>query len=152
MSEKRKLIKIDVDMNITVHDFPDGSISEQNKALRDLIGNGCDIVEPVMPRRLYTELGHAAEVKRKDSKRVIMLVDEEFLLKNGLHANQIGSYLYETDKHGNPILGNILFVGEAYGKDGIDFVGIEEETFKTLHTQLKNMVFAIRAAKEVKSV
>lgn len=57
------------------------------------------------------------EVKRENSKCVAMLVDEEFLLKNELQLNPIGCYLYETDKHGSPIMGNILFVGDTYTGD-----------------------------------
>ena len=44
---------------------------------------------------------------------VSMLIDEEGRLKPN-RANLIGSYLYEYDKHGCPILGNILFIGERW--------------------------------------
>ena len=65
-----------------------------------------------------------------------MLIDEEGLLKPN-HANMIGSYLYKFDEHKIPIAGNILFVGEEWTRDGIDFCGIEDETFKLLHLELK---------------
>lgn len=145
---KRKIIKVDTDLNVTVHDFPSGTISEQNHALCALIGNGCDMIEHVMPKRLYIELGHTTQVKARNSKCVSMLVDAEFLLKNDMDLNPIGSYLYETDKHGSPILGNVLFVGEEYGDDGIVFSGIEEGTFRTLYAQLKRMAFIMKDAKE----
>ena len=100
----------------------------------------------------YRELGHTTTVLRKNSKCVSMLVDEEFLFRNGLQPNLIGCYLYETDKHRSPIMGNILFVGNAYVGDGVEFTGIEPETFETLHKQLKNMAMAMKAHKEALGV
>lgn len=136
-----KIIKVSTDLEVTVHDFPQGTIREQNRQLCELIGNGCEMIEHVMPRRLYNELGHTTEVKRENSKCVAMLVDEEFLFKNELQFNPIGCYLYETDKHGSPIMGNILFVGDTYTDDGITFSGIEEETFNKLYEQLKQLTW-----------
>ena len=98
------------------------------------------------------QLGHTTTVLRENSKCVSMLVDEEFLFRNGLQPNLIGCYLYETDKHRSPIMGNILFVGNAYVGDGIEFTGIEPETFETLHKQLKNMTMAMKAHKEALGV
>ena len=43
---------------------------------------------------------------------------------------------------------DILFVGEEWTRDGIDFCGIEDETFELLHLELKNMVMAMKATKE----
>ena len=51
-----KLIKISTDLELTVHDFPTGTHSEQNDYLRGLIGNDCELYEHVMPERLYTDL------------------------------------------------------------------------------------------------
>ena len=51
-----KIIKVSTELEMSVHEFPEGTMREQNKALYDLIGNGCDIVEHVMPKRLYREL------------------------------------------------------------------------------------------------
>lgn len=150
MSEK-KIIKVSTGMEVTVHDFPEGSIREQNRVLYELIGNGCDMVEHVMPKRLYRELGHSNQPRVKNSKCVSMLIDEEGLLKEN-KPNLIGSYLYETDKHRQPIVGNVLFVGEAYEGDGISFTGIEPEAFEKLYTQLKNMAMAMKATKEVLGV
>ena len=60
MPERRrtqmKIIKISTELEMTIHDFPEGTMREQNKVLCELIGNGCDIVEHVMPKRLYTML------------------------------------------------------------------------------------------------
>ena len=58
------------------------------------------------------------------------------------------SYLYETDRHGHPIMGNILFVGEEWGSDGIDFCGIEDSVFENLKLQLDHMIEVMKVAKE----
>lgn len=137
------IIKVSTNLEVSTHTFQEGTLEEQRRQLCALIGNGCTMLEMVRPRRLYGnsvgELEHTLEILEKGkSKAVGMLVDEEFLCRdNKPEINMVGSYLYETDKHGSPILGNVLFVGLAYGEDGgIDFTGIEEEIFKKLYEQL----------------
>ena len=100
-----------------------------------------------MPERLYTSLKMKNRPTKVPGQCVSMLIDEEGLLKPN-HANMIGSYLYKFDEHKIPIAGNILFVGEEWTRDWIDFCGIEDETFKLLHLELKNMVMAMKATKE----
>ena len=141
-----KIIKISTDLELTVHEIPEGNYYAQNKVFKELIGNKCSIYEHVMPNRLYTELNMKNEVTSIPGQCVSMLIDEESLLKPNI-TNLVGSYLYETDKHNVPIMGNILFVGEKRN-DGIDFCGIEEETFKKLELGLNNSVYAMKATKE----
>lgn len=43
-----KLIKISTDLELTVHDFPTGTHSEQNDYLRGLIGNDCGITSEAL--------------------------------------------------------------------------------------------------------
>lgn len=143
-----KIIKISTELEMTIHDFPEGTMREQNKALYELIGNGCDIVEHVMPKRLYTMLKMSPTPTRTPGECVSMLIDEEGRLKPN-RANLIGSYLCEYDKHGYPILGNILFIGEKMGNSGVDFYGISEENFDRLKKGLVNMFPAIKVT-EVK--
>lgn len=138
-----KIIKVSTELEMSVHEFPEGTMREQNKALYDLIGNGCDIVEHVMPKRLYRELKMPSTPVKEPGKCVSMLIDEEGRLKPN-KANLIGSYLYEFDKHGCPIVGNILFIGEKMGDDGVEFCGISEENFSLLETELKNMITAMK--------
>lgn len=104
-----KIIKVSTELEMSVHEFPEGTMREQNKVLYGLIGNGCDLVEHVMPKRLYTELKMPSSPVKEPGKCVSMLIDEEGRLKPN-KANLIGSYLYEFDKHGCPIVGNILFL------------------------------------------
>lgn len=142
-----KIIRVSTDLEITVHDFPTGTTAEQNQAIRELIGNDCRLYEHVMPNRLYTVLKMSNRVSEVPGKCVSMLVDEEGLLKPN-KLNRIGSYLYKTDEHGCPIAGNILFVGETWGGDGIDFCGIEEKTFNTLHLKLQKMAMCMKTKEE----
>lgn len=141
-----KIIKVSTELEMSVHEFPEGTMREQNKVLYGLIGNGCDLVEHVMPKRLYTELKMPSSPVKEPGKCVSMLIDEEGRLKPN-KANLIGSYLYEFDKHGCPIVGNILFIGEKMGDDGVEFCGISEENFSLLETELKNMITAMKAIK-----
>ena len=46
-----KIIRITTDLEMTVHDFPEGTHEEQNHELRELIGNDCRIYEHVMPEK-----------------------------------------------------------------------------------------------------
>lgn len=94
-----KIIKVSTELEMSVHEFPEGTMREQNKVLYGLIGNGCDLVEHVMPKRLYTELKMPSSPVKEPGKCVSMLIDEEGRLKPN-KANLIGSYLYEVDKHG----------------------------------------------------
>ena len=142
-----KLIKISTDLELSVHEFPDGIHEEQNQFLRELIGNDCRIYEHVMPDRLYTELHMFDRPSKIPGQCVSMLIDEEGRLKENV-PNLIGSYLYRTEQHGCPIMGNILFVGEEWGGDGIDFCGIEDSVFELLELELNNLIFTMKATKE----
>jgi len=134
-----KIIRISTDNEVSFHDFPEGNYSAQNHALRELIGNGCQIYEHVMPRRLYTELHIRNQATDLPGQCVSMLIDEEGMLKEN-EPNMLGSYLYESDRHGYPIMGNILLVGEKLDEDGIDFCGIEDSVFRKLAGQIEEMI------------
>ena len=123
-----KIIRISTDNEISVHDFPEGSYSEQNQ----------ELYEHVMPKRLYRELGASGKTGKKKGSCVSMLVDEEALYHD-LDDNLVGSYLYESDKHGWAIAGNILFVGETLDRDGIVFCGIAEDQFTMLLPKLTKL-------------
>lgn len=139
-----KLIRLSTDLKLTAHEFPSGTHREQNDYLRGLIGNRCRIYEHVRPKRLYSDLHMKDSHTKIPGQSVSMLIDEEGRLKENF-PNLIGSYLYETDIHGCPIMGNILFVGEEWSNDGIDFCGIEDSAFRLLERQLKNMILAMAA-------
>lgn len=134
-----KIIRISADNEISIHDFPDGTYREQNQKIRELIGPRCELYEHVMPERLYTELGASKKPSRIKGACVSMLIDEEGLYHD-LADNLAGSYLYGADKHGCMIVGSILIVGEALGRNGIEFCGISESQFQMLYPKLERLV------------
>lgn len=129
-----KMIRITTDNQISVHEYPEGNFSEQNAIIREHIGPKCELYEGVRPRRLYKELGASATI----NGGVSMLVDEEGLFHD-LDMNMVGSWLYECDKHGNPIMGNILIVGTMWFGSGVSYCGISEEQFDLLYPQLEEI-------------
>ena len=133
-----KIIRITTENEISVHEFPEGSYAMQNHTLRELIGPRCEIYEHVMPNRLQKELGGLNKVGKEKGSCVSMLIDEDGLYHD-LDDNVVGSYLYETDKHGHVIVGNILIVGEVWTGDGIDFCGISDIQFNLLYLKLEEL-------------
>lgn len=140
-----KIIRITTDNEISIHDFPDGTHSEQNKTLRELIGPTCDLYEHVMPRRLYTYLNGSNRPTKAPGSCVNMLIDKEGLCKE-LPQNLIGSWLYESDIHKCYIVGNILIAGEMWTPDGLEICGISDQQFAILYPRL------VELANEAKQV
>ena len=128
-----QIIKISTGGDISLHEF-----SDDMDTLRALIGPECTTAEHVRPRRLYTVLGGGAECTWNQGEAVAMLVDEEGYYHD-LPVNYIASWLYETDKHGNPILGDVLIIGEYLGSDGITFSGLCNTQIQILLPKLKNL-------------
>lgn len=61
-----------------------------------------------------------------------MIVNEEGLLL-GLPLNLLGSILYESFRHGNPIVGDIVILKEGFTTPGErDFIGLDEDDIKFL--------------------
>lgn len=143
------ILRLSADGQLHRYGYPVGDIRVQNERFREYIGNGCDTYESVHPKRLYTEF-NCSEVP--DLKRpgiaISMLVDEEGRLKSN-EINVLASYLYGADIHGQPIVGNVLFVGEKYDEDGdIGFCSIDEYEEVLLTKKLKEMIALNRAAIE----
>ena len=129
------ILKIHTNNKVEILPMPQGDISEVNHQLRALIGKNCSIYECVRPKRLYNFLGAKVKATSIPGQAVSMLVDENFLFQD-LPLNLVGSFLYETDRHGSPILGDILIVGERWTSDGIEFCGIDEEELQRLFAQI----------------
>lgn len=135
------MLKITTDNQLFVLDYPeDNSISSLQKAVSDK----CSCVERVRPMRLYTELGVVdSPHKNKPGTCMCMLIDEDGLFHQE-PMNVAGSYLYETDKHGNPIVGNILFVGEMLTEENeLTFCPIDDEDGLELLYKLIRLLSAI---------
>jgi len=59
------------------------------------------------------------------SKPFCMLVDDIGLHRN-LRINGFGSKLYGTDRLGNPIVGDIFIMKQAWGSDGFNLAGLTD--------------------------
>jgi len=77
-----------------------------------------------------------------------MMVNEEGLLL-GLPMNRLGSELYGTPKHGQPIVGDIVFLKDGYHGGEPDTVGMTEDEAQRLGDKFVKMTGGIvRWAKE----
>ena len=104
-----KAIKLRTDGHIDIIDVP------QQRSLLDwfYLQIGTNIIENVYPRGL--------------EEPYMMVMDEEALLRDHPTINFLGSYLYETQKHGHPICGTVLVMQRVMTWDGPDIGGIPEE-------------------------
>jgi len=68
---------------------------------------------------------------RRLKRPLCMIVDDVGLMK-GLPFNPVGSYYYQTDMHGSPIVGDIVIMKEQMSYDGIDLIGLEDEEITEL--------------------
>ena len=133
-----KIIKVTTDNEVEVLDFPEGTIREELNGLTQMVGPECRLVEHVRPVKLYAVFGAPLNPTREEGSAVSMLVDEEGIIRD-LPLNVLGSWLYGTEEHGHPIVGDILFVGEYDTGDGYSFCGLSEETMDMLLPQIKGV-------------
>jgi hypothetical protein len=92
-----------------VQDFPEPT----RKSIGDAVGGYFEVVRPVRLKRPYC-----------------MIANEEGVLLN-LPMNVFGSFLYGTDYHGNPILGDIVLLKEGINSDGEpDILGLNGQDIK----------------------
>ena len=84
------------------------------KSIGEAVGGFIEIVHP----------------RRLDSP-YCMVVNEEGLLI-GLPLNAYGSYLYCSDQHGSPIVGDIVILKEDFVRGARDFVGLEDTEIQTI--------------------
>ena len=103
MTEKAIVITTDNEISIRDLVLKNDSMLE---SLQQIVGG---YIETVRPIRLRGDL--------------LMIVNEEGLLQN-LPVNEVGSYLYGIDLHGNPIVGNIAIVDRGYRNGEPDLVGL----------------------------
>lgn len=71
-----------------------------------------------------------------------MMVNEEGLLL-GLPMNRLGSELYGTPKHGQPIVGDIVFLKDGYHGGEPDTVGMTEDEAQRLGDKFIKMTGGI---------
>lgn len=84
-----KTLKITTDSKISIID-----LNFDHESLREEVGG-------------YVELVRTQKLLDYFKTKVVMIVDEEGLVKN-LPVNPMGCYFYDTNKHGNPIVGDVI--------------------------------------------
>lgn len=85
------------------------------KSIGEAVGGWIEIVHPVRLKRPYC-----------------MVVNEAGLLLN-LPMNVLGSFLYRTDIHGSPIVGDVVLLKEGINSDGeYDLLGLAEQDIEYL--------------------
>lgn len=95
----------------------------------ELLGSGAELIKEYkgVTVAMYRSLrGHVELVRTQKlldyfKTKVVMIVDEEGLVKN-LPVNPMGCYFYDTNKHGNPIVGDVI-LGLLVGFD-MDVIGL----------------------------
>lgn len=97
-------IKITTDNKISVIDI---DLNDYNEICDEL---GCSIFECVGTQLLDSYF----------MRKTKMLIDEEGLC-NDLDFNAVGSFFYGTEKHGSPIVGDVLF----FHQEGPELIGMD---------------------------
>lgn len=97
---------------------------------------GCEYIEQVsIMNSKYT----------MTKKPYVMLVDEEGLMKEGYVLNPVASILYDTMKHGNPIVGNALVVGVGPSSEGGRYTDHGDESFTEMAKMLGDLNERLKA-------
>ena len=99
-------------------------VKGQNTALFDFCEKYIGFPEFIHPQRLPQPFAIA--------------VDEIGLYKD-LPVNPIGSWLYQTDIHGHPIVGDLLILKDIMTNDGPDISWLDESDILALSVFLKKL-------------
>lgn len=73
----------------------------------------------------------------------VMLVNEDGINMH-LPFNPVGSYYYQTDLHGWPILGTAVFMKEGMTEKGPDLVGLTDEELQNLEEEIERLTKKFR--------
>lgn len=98
-----------------------------------------DFVEPLY-KSLGKEVGGRIEVVHPRELRVPlnMIVNEEGRLE-GLPQNALGSFLYGTPIHGEPIVGNIIILQEGFVNGERDIIGLDDDLARNMIDQISDI-------------
>lgn len=122
---------------LSTHSFEPQIVPVQGEDIMDTVRKmiGCEWIEVVHPRRL--------------SEQYAVLVDEEGLLKASPVFNEIASYLYEIEQHGQPIVGDAVIVRVVYDPEagaGLEWLSPEEAEIlaNNIRVGLKQFILRLR--------
>jgi hypothetical protein len=93
-----------------------------HKTIRDVLGGYLEVVHPKRLPEPYC-----------------MIVDEEGIIKE-LELNPVGCYLYETDIHRQPIVGDIILMREKMTVDGILLDGLRDSDVDFLMKDIGRLI------------
>lgn len=126
---------------LSTHSFEPEIVPVQGKDILAVIRKmiGCEWVEVVRTRRL--------------GNKYIMIVDEEGRLKDAPLFNEIASYIYGIEQHGEPIVGDAAIIRMERASDGsedLEWMNREEAEIltNTIRTGLKKFIYEIRQKEE----
>ena len=135
-----KMVLVTTGNEIKVLDYPTAEAGDYMAELRGFYKTiSCDSVECVHPSLLYEIFD--------DTEGMIMLVDEMGLI-NGKRINPVASFLYGMHHHGQPIVGDVLFVSTEQTFDGVDWVGIEEKRAEKFAKKMRILSDVLEKRKE----
>ena len=118
-----KGIIVTTDCEVRVEDFDD--------PLYKTVGSAVDgYIEHVHPMRLVPPF--------------CMIVNEEGRLRN-LPVNSIGSFLYGTDQHGEPIVGDIVIMKDGYCNGEPDIVGLEDAEVEKVKYVISKLITSLHS-------
>lgn len=125
MTEKLMLIKSNNIMEMLDFEPGDNDLDFFYKHIK------CDFIDIIHPYTLQKESGKC--------KNLVLIVDEESLLKANPKVNIFASLAY-----GYPIFGNVLLAKEQARDDGIYTVGLNEEDVKEFNEAIVDMLDKIK--------
>ena len=98
-----------------------------------------DFVEPLY-KSLGKEAGGYIEVihPRELKAPLTMIVNEEGRLE-GLPQNALGSALYGTSIHGEPIVGNIIILQKGFVNGERDIIGLDDDLARNVIDQISDI-------------
>ena len=122
---------------LSTHAFEPEIIPVQGEDILAVIRKmiGCEWVEVVRTRRL--------------GNKYIMIVDEDGFQKDHPVFNEIGSYLYGIEQHGQPIVGDAVIIRierDPDGSEGFEWLNPEEAEIltNTIRIGLRQFVYQLR--------
>lgn len=128
----KKMVLITTKNEVSVIDYPVEKPGDYMEELRGFYkAISCDCIQEVHARYMPKFID--------DCKGLVMVVDEEGIIA-GKQINIVGSLFYGTQVHGNPIVGDMLIMGEEMTFDGPEFAGLEEERAEKIAETIKNLI------------
>ncbi len=112
-----KGVVVTTDLEIRIEEFGDPLYETVGSA----VGGYIEHVKPARLRHPYC-----------------MIINEEGRLLD-LPLNPVGSYFYGTDRHGEPIVGNIVVMKDGYRAGEPDIVGLNNDEVR----QIKDSIFKL---------